>query len=380
MTGDRRLRVLVVEDSTTVRERLCEVIATDAGLELVASAGDGRHAVELCALHRPDVITMDMMLPGMNGLEATEHIMARQPTPILIVSSSSNRGALFRTYDALAAGAVDVLEKPRGDEADGAWEQSFLAAVRMVARIPVITHPRARLRELRHGARRAPPPGPGTASPSPSASASPSASPSPSASVARHPCDVLAIGASTGGPGAVAELLAGLAPAMDVPIVVVIHISELFGTALAAWLDTQSRRRVVLATDGAPVASFAGRVAMAPPGRHLVVREQRLRFSDAAPRHSCRPSVDALFESVERDYGARAAGCLLTGMGKDGAAGLLRIRTAGGLTIAQDERSCVVYGMPREALLLGAAQHVLPLSEIARALSHWLVRPEGKPT
>jgi len=364
VTAERRLRVLVVEDSITVRERLCEVIGSDPGLELVASADDGRRAVELCALHRPDVITMDMMLPGMTGLEATEHIMARQPTPILIVSSSNNRGELFRTYDALAAGAVDVLEKPRGDEADGAWEQSFLAAVRMVARIRVITHPRAKLRDLGRDSR--------------PAAIGARRTTAPIAIAARPPCDVLAIGASTGGPGAVAELLAALAPAMDVPIVLVIHIGELFGAALAEWLGTRSQRRVVMATDGAPVAAFAGGVVMAPPGRHLVVRHQLLRFSDAAPRHSCRPSVDVLFESIERDYGARAAACLLTGMGKDGAAGLLRIRIAGGLTIAQDEGTCVVYGMPREAALLGAAQHILPLPEIGRALSRWLVGRGGQ--
>jgi two-component system chemotaxis response regulator CheB len=356
MTGtERRIRVLVVEDSLTVRERLCEVISAEPGLELVGSAGDGRRAIELCALHRPDVITMDMMLPTMTGLEATEHIMAHQPTPILIVSSSTNRGELFRTYDALAAGAVDVLEKPRGDEAEGEWEAKLVAAVKMVSRIRVITHPRARLGALgrtRPAVPTAPVPAP--------------------VSSAHHAAEVIAIGASTGGPGAVAELLAALPPGVRVPVLVVIHIGELFGTALADWLDTQSSRRVVLATDGAPLASFAGRVAMAPPGRHLVVRDKILRLTEGPQRHSCRPSVDELFESIEREYRGRSAACLLTGMGRDGAAGLLRIRNAGGLTIAQDERSCVVYGMPREAALLGAAQHILPLDEIAGALGRML--------
>src|SRR5882724_9191647 len=140
-----RIRVLVVEDSLTVRKRLVEVIGTDSDLEVVAEGDNGRTAIELCRTLRPDVITLDMNLPVMDGVSATEHIMGHFPTPILIVSSSTNRGDLFKTYDALAAGAVDVLEKPTGAEADGAWERKFLAAVKLVSRIRVITHLRARL-------------------------------------------------------------------------------------------------------------------------------------------------------------------------------------------------------------------------------------------
>ena len=140
-----RTRVLVVEDSATVRERLCSVLASDPEIEVVGEAEDGRQAIELCRALRPDVVTMDMMLPVMSGLAATEYIMAHCPTPILVVSSSTNRGELFKTYDALAAGAVDVLEKPRGDEPEGDWERRFLATLKLVARIRVITHLRARL-------------------------------------------------------------------------------------------------------------------------------------------------------------------------------------------------------------------------------------------
>jgi two-component system, chemotaxis family, protein-glutamate methylesterase/glutaminase len=345
-----KTRVLVVEDSLTVRKRLMEILASDPEVELVGEAADGKRAIELCRQYRPDVITMDMMLPVMSGLAATEYIMAHCPTPILIVSASINRGELFKIYDALAAGAVDVLEKPTGAEAGREWERRFLSVVKLVARIRVITHPRARLAGLRS---RAPDPAPQ----------------SPSLPGAGHKYDLVAIGASTGGPGAIVEVLRGLPPAFQLPILVVLHINEPFGAALADWLDGQTGRRVTYTEDGAPVASAIGRVVLAPGGRHLVVRDGRMHLTLDPERHFCRPSVDVLFESVAADYGASAAACLLTGMGKDGALGLLKLRTAGGLTIAQDETTSVIYGMPREAALLGAATHVLRLGEIGPRLA-----------
>ncbi len=135
----------MVEDSLTIRRRFCEILAADPEIEVIGEAEDGKRAIELCELLRPDVITLDMVMPVMSGVTATEYIMAYMPTPILIVSASTNRGELFKTYDALAAGAVDVLEKPTVDEVDAAWERRFLAAVKLIARIKVITHPRARL-------------------------------------------------------------------------------------------------------------------------------------------------------------------------------------------------------------------------------------------
>ena len=344
-----KVRVLVVEDSDTVRNRLLEVLSSDPEIEVVGEARDGRRGVALCRERRPDVVTMDMILPSMSGLEATEEIMAHCPTPILVVSSSVNRGELFQTYEALAAGAVDVLEKPRGDEPDGAWERTFLAAVKLVSRIRVITHPRARLRASgRRG---------------PAATIVEREAP-----LADPPFQVVAVGASTGGPGAIVEILRALPTSFHVPVLFVLHINEPFGSAFADWLDGQSGRRVAFAQDGQTVASVVGRVAMAPPGQHLVVRSGRLHLSRAPERHSCRPSVDVLFESIAAEYGAAAIGCLLTGMGHDGALGLQAMRKAGALTIAQDEATSVVYGMPREAVLLGAARQVLPLDEIAAAL------------
>lgn len=350
-----KVRVLVVEDSVTVRRHLCDVLSADPELEVVGEAPDGKEAIALCLAKRPDVVTLDMVLPVMSGLSTTEYLMAHCPTPILIVSSSTNRGELFKTYEALAAGAVDVLEKPTGDEPDERWEKKLVSTVKLVARIKVITHPRGRLGAL--GRRTSEP------------VAAPPGQPD-------RRCQVIALGASTGGPGAVVQVLRALPAPLPVPVLLVLHIAEPFGAALAEWLDGQTAHRVAYAQEGEPLSLAIGRVLMAPPNRHLVVRHGRVYLSTEPERHSCRPSVDVLFESVAQEYGSLSTACLLTGMGRDGAAGLLAVRRAGGRTFAQDEATCVVYGMPREAVQLGAAEQVLPLSEIGPAL---VVAAEERP-
>jgi two-component system, chemotaxis family, protein-glutamate methylesterase/glutaminase len=347
------IRVLVVEDSLTVRKYLCEVLRSDPGIAVVGEASDGSRAIELCRSLRPDVVTMDMMLPVMSGLAATEYIMAHYPTPILIVSASTNRGELFKTYEALAAGALDVLEKPAADDGDAVWARQFLATIKVVARIRVITHPRARLGLL------------GRAETTlPMASAPHAAG-----------CEVVAIGASTGGPAAIVDILRMLPPSFPVPVLFVLHIAEPFATAFADWLDGQTSHRVSYAKEAQIIRAHSGQVLMAPPEAHLTVSGGRARLTLTPPRHSCRPSIDVLFESIAREYGAAATACLLTGMGRDGAAGLLEVRRAGGLTIAQDEATSVVYGMPREAAILGAAERILPLGEIGPALTTIVTSP-----
>jgi two-component system chemotaxis response regulator CheB len=303
----KKVRVLVVDDSLTIRRRFCEILAADPQLEVIGEAEDGRRAIELCEQLRPDVITLDMVMPGMGGLAATEYIMAYRPTPILVVSASMNRGELFNTYDALAAGAIDVLEKPTLDNVDTGWERRFVATVKLIAKIKVITHVRARL----SGTDRAV--------------------------------------AAVAGQGAMSP---------------------------TSKPHDQPRGRhygvVAYARDREPIESLRGQVIMAPPGRHLSIGGGRLHLNTEPPRHSCRPSVDVLFESLAVDRGAEVLACLLTGMGRDGAAGLLAIRRAGGFTVAQDESTSVIYGMPREAVLLSAAQLVLPLDQIGPQIAQLL--------
>ena len=342
-----KVRVLVVEDSLTTRKYLVEVLSADPELEVVGEAADGKQAIELCESLRPDVISMDMMLPFISGLAATEYIMAYCPTPILIVSASTNRGELLKTYDALSAGAVDVLEKPTAIPRSREWEAVYRKTIKLVSRIKVITHPRGRV-----AGRPLNPPDVFTITPARGAK-----------------FRVVAIGASTGGPAAVSRVLQGLPADFPLPILVVIHINSPFGIALTEWLGSVSPIPVRSAVDGEPCPKPGQpQVILAPPDRHLAVREGRLWTTSEPERHHCRPSVDVLFESAAACLGSAVTACLLTGMGQDGARGLLAVRQAGGMTIAQDEQSCVIFGMPREAIRLDAARQVLPLDQIAPAL------------
>ena len=357
-----KVRVLVIEDSLTIRKRMLEVLAADPEIDIVGEADNGQRGIELCRQLRPDVVTLDMLLPKMNGLEATEFIMAYCPTPILIVSASTNRGDLFKTYEALAAGALDALDKPKENELDGVWEKKLVATVKLISRIKVITHPRARLGRMGQTPDLLPP-----------------ITPQPEALQSAGSLRAVAIGVSTGGPGALIEILRGLPHGFAPPILLVMHVGKLFTPAFAEWLDGQSSVRVSYAVDGDPLPPCGeARVLMAPPDSHMGLLQGKLRLTQEPERNSCRPSIDVLFESLAQELGANGAGCLLTGMGKDGAAGLLAIRRAGGRTIAQDEATSVVFGMPREAILLGAAEQVLPLDQIAPRLGLMAGAPAGR--
>lgn len=360
----RKIRVLVVEDSLTTRMRMVQAIAADPACEVVGEAVDGEGAIERCMALRPDVVTLDLMLPGANGLEVTEHIMAYCATPIVIVSASIQQNDVRRTLDMLAAGAVDVLEKPRGDEPKNEWERKLLDVVKFASRIKVITHIRGRKRI--------------SSAEIPRTNVPIASRESPLARrTLRLKYDVIAIGASTGGPSAVLELLAG-SVSYGVPVLLTIHVGQPLGRSFAGWLGSNVSVPVSEARDGEVLpAPGESRVIVAPANQHMLLERGCIRLSIASERNGCRPSVDVLFESVAQEIGARALGVLLTGMGRDGAEGLLAMKRAGATTIAQDEASCVVFGMPREAIRLGAADHILPLGEI-RAMLTTLSAPSAE--
>ena len=345
------IRVMVAEDSLTVRRRLVQTLAADPALEVIAEATDGRSATELCRRLRPDVITMDVMMPVMDGVTATEYIMANCPTPILMVSASSNRGQALQTFDALAAGAIDVLDKPTGIAPAEVWERELVAAVKMVSRIKPIRRSSINRRSR-----------------VPGAAAQAGKIISFPARESEEPV-IVAIGASIGGPSAMAKILSQIPNRFPLSILLVIHIAPEFSDSLVKWIAKLSSLNVRVAVDGEPMPRPGrGEIIMAPPDRHLTVGQRRLRVTDAPPRNLCRPSIDELFESIARECGPQAIACLLTGMGKDGAAGLLAVRKSGGQTIAQDEASSTVFGMPREAIALDAAQVVAPLADVAGTL------------
>lgn len=356
MSPMNEIRVVVAEESNTLRARMVAALRAAPGVEVVAETGDGRVAVELCTALRPDVAVLGLTMPGLDGPEATEHLMRHHPVPILVVADDerANGGpvtdpAARAAHAARAAGAVEVLQKPRGVPDGGDWDATLLATVRLVARIRVVT----RIRPS------------GVPGPRAAGDLVQGVGPATFPADDQHPgYGLLALGASTGGPAAVATVLSGLPSAFRLPILLVVHVGEAFGFSFAEWLEDAGGRPVRLARHGEPLVAAEGQVLMAPPGHHLVMSHGGLELNRGPERHSCRPSVDVLFESLAERAGPRTIACLLSGMGRDGAQGLLAVHRRGGATIAQDEASSVVYGMPGEAVRLGAAQHVLPVDRI----------------
>ncbi|MFA5843257.1 MAG: chemotaxis-specific protein-glutamate methyltransferase CheB [Coriobacteriia bacterium] len=342
MTGPP-IRVVVADDSLVAREMLRQILDSDPDIEVVGVASDGQEAVDLVASLRPDLVTMDIHMPRMDGLEATERIMAYTPTPILVVSSSVHGEGMGRAFDALSSGALEVIKKPEPSD----WQdmqkigRTMIRTVKILSKVRVITHLRGKYKpgQEREVGRRAPHPE------------------SPGGRV------IVAVGSSTGGPSALLSVLGKLPATFPVPVVVAQHIAEGFVPGLVGWLDAGCRMKIRAAEDGETVKP--GMVYFAPTGRNLEMDGMVARYATPLPGQLYIPSADTLFSSVARSHGSRSVGVILTGMGADGAEGLKSMRAAGAATIAQDEESSTVFGMPKAAIDNGAAVTVLPVAAIA---------------
>lgn len=332
-----KIKVLLVDDSPTVRAVLRRVFAPHPELTVVGEAANGREAIHLLLKFRPDVILMDVEMPVMDGFEAIEQTMRLHPTPILVLTSRTHYNNLATAFEAIRRGALDVLPKPEAPEAWAELTEKLPELVRTVAfqgrPLPTTKLPG----EL-----------PGTPP---------------------RRIDFILVGASTGGPAALRSFLASLPPALPAPVAVVQHITPGFENGLAQWLAEATSRDVQVLKN--PEIPPPGAVRLAPPMAHLVLDSSgTLTLDRAAPpsKGHC-PSVDVLFQSALAFRPRETAAILLSGMGDDGAWGLLALRKAGALTAVQDEASSAIFGMPRQALELGAAQVALPPEKLARFIA-----------
>ena len=336
------IRLLIVDDSPTARSLLKAIFASDAEFQVVGEAADGAEAIELTRKLRPDIVTMDIHMPTMNGFEATKEIMIEMPTAIVIVTSSRSVHQIEMSMHALRAGALAILEKPEGPAAPGFEEQSrqLIAQVKAMSQVKVVRHWRNN---------------------------SPTGRPVKAASERTGRTNVIAVASSTGGPAALGCILTALPADFEIPILAVQHISHGFVKGLADWLDKAGPLHVKLAEEGEALKKRT--VYVAPDDFHLGVSSLgRIALASAAPISGFRPSATFLFDSVAKAFGAGAAALILTGMGEDGVVGLRAVRQAGGRVFAQDEKTSVVFGMPGAAVAAGLADEVLPLDEIAGRL------------
>ncbi|HEU5076048.1 MAG TPA: chemotaxis response regulator protein-glutamate methylesterase [Polyangiaceae bacterium] len=345
-----KVRVLIVDDSAFMRSAVARLLETDGRFEIVGQAKDGKEAVKLATETRPDVVTMDFNMPGVDGAAATRAIMRQSPVPIVMLSAHTSEGAQ-ETLQALAAGAVDFVTKPDGEVSVN------LGSVKEELTSKLLANASVNVRGL--GA----PPLAGEERPSSKRTRERSHAMPPGRKV-------LAIGASTGGPAALARLLPRLLVDKHLGVVIVQHLPPGYTRALARQLAEVTSYPV---TEAQPDERFEpGHAYVAQGGFHLRLSAGHFELDQSAPEHGVRPAVDPLFHSVAQQYGARAIGVLLTGMGRDGALGMAAIKAAGGVTLAQDEASSVVYGMPKAAVQMGVVDNVAPLDRIATLVNRLL--------
>jgi two-component system, chemotaxis family, protein-glutamate methylesterase/glutaminase len=362
----RPLRVLVVDDSETQRTILAALLDADPGLTVVGRAVDGLEAIRHAAALRPDVITIDLRMPGLDGIEATRRIMQETPTPVVMIAAGVSPEDRRLAGAALEAGVLAIVPKPdpgpRGERAAA----ELVETVKRMAQVRVIRRwspERSATGQLR------PPSGQYVTG----QLGAPSPAPVP---LARAP-ELVAIGASTGGPQALQAILTRLPATFTLPVLVVQHIAEGFAASIVDWLAPQCNLPFQIAQAGMCLDQPG--IYLAPTGHHLVVQGNRLGLSDEPAVRGHRPSATILFRSVAVSYGARAIGILLTGMGDEGAAGLADLKRAGAITIAQDEASSVVFGMPAAAIALGVVDHILPPQQIPPLLVRLAAGPARPP-
>jgi two-component system, chemotaxis family, protein-glutamate methylesterase/glutaminase len=348
------IRVLIVEDSAVFQTVLKNIFQTVSDIEVVGTASNGEEGLALIAQLEPDVICTDFHMPKMDGLEFTKQVMNKYPRPILVISVSVQPEQRHRIFELLEAGAVDIFPKPRpGNHPDAQIDHlKLINKIKILAGVKVFRK-RNTLSEGR--------------------SAKQSVKTFNRATNLTSTTKILAIGTSTGGPQALQTIFDSLPANFPLPIVCVQHISHGFLDGLIQWLNITSKLPIQIARSGEIPQS--GNIYFPPEKKHLELNGQRqFVCSDAPPVAGHRPAVDVTFKSIARIYGRNGAAILLTGMGKDGAVGMQAIQQAGGLTIAQDRETSVIFGMPKEAIELGAAKHILPLTKIAAFLSEEFVR------
>ena len=355
------IRVLVVDDSAVVQQHLTNILQSDPDIRVIATASNGQQAIDLVARKKPDVITMDIIMPRMDGYEAILRIMETHPTPVVVVSQSYDPHEAKETFRATEAGAVAILVKPVGKDHPQYEEMAkeLLDTVKLMSEVKVLTRrPSLRRKKAICGALR---------------------------DVTKRPSiEVVAIGTSTGGPQVLKTILSQLPKEFRVPILIVQHIAPGFTRGLVDWLNTSSTVPIVLAAHRERLV--AGYAYVAPQELQMGVNNHgHIVLSEAPKEHGHRPSVSYLFRSVADTFGQGAVGMLLTGMGKDGAGELKLMKEKGAVTIAQNRETCVVDGMPGEAIGLGAADHELSPDEIASFLSKLVSKdrtpqPDSQPT
>lgn len=350
------IRVFLVEDSPVSLVILKRMLTASPDIQVVGTARNGIEALELIPQFQPHVICTDFYMPGMDGLEFTKQLMSRYPRPILVISASVQPDDTHNIFRLLEAGAVDVFPKPgAGQAADYELvKQELISKIRVLSGVTVFTKHRLS----------------STATSASTYASTPSSGPKSDTLLAGKKTGTaraVAIGASTGGPQALQTILAQLPAQFPLPVICVQHISEGFLQGLVDWLSVECRLAVKIAKQGElPVP---GTIYFAPEKAHLELDTGgRFVYSTSPPVDGHRPSVTVTLKSMAKFYGPAVVGILLTGMGRDGAEGMRTIAQAGGVTIAQDEKSSIVFGMPKEAIALGAAQYVLPVSEISSML------------